>query len=137
MTQQTSPVAEKRDYRREVLAFLQLLASADRQECADLGVPIEDVPAELCRFWFDDIYIPSENYFDALKGDISEQQIAEFEACFTEDDLLALARFHRFLELRLDMLPEIEDRYKSLNNSQLWQDVMKDAKNTLELLESK
>ena len=135
MAQQTSPVAEKREYRKEVVAFLQLIASFDRQENADLGVPPEDVPAELCRFWFDDIYLPSENYFDAPKGDISAEAVSDFEASFSDDDLLALARFHRFLELRLEMLPEVEHRFKCLYESELWEDVMKDAQNTLELLE--
>ena len=135
MGQESSNLVEKRDFRNEVLALLQLIARFDRQEGADLGVPLEYVPAELCRFWFDDVYVPSENYFDAPKGDISAKAVADFEANFSEDDLLALARFHRFLELRLEMLPEVEDRLKSLYQSDLWIDIMKDARNTLELLE--
>lgn len=91
------------------------------------ALPLERLSFELCRLWFDRIYVPGIRYLDGLKGNRSEEAVKQFEACFTEAERKALARFHHFLELRIDMLPNtIRERHVfPLNDT--WQHIVKDA----------
>lgn len=120
-----------RDIRAEIIAFLQLLSESERHRDLDLGVAADDVPTELCRYWFDELYTPSRRYLDEVKGDFSPTDASAFNSLFNDSELEALSRFHHFLELRLSMLDSSEHR---LAGSDLWASIVRDAQNTLYLL---
>jgi hypothetical protein len=95
----------------------------------------ERLAFELCRIWFDDIYIVGHRYFDGLKGDFSPEGAAEFRAQFTSIELEALDRFSQFLELRLEMLPQRVRTSERIPDNDTWRNLVKDAAYLLEDLD--
>ena len=115
--------------RRRVVLFLALLTSDAWRAAAP-----ERTAFALCRLWFDEVYTPGLRYLDGLKGDRSEAAVRHFEAAFTEAEREALARFHRFLELRVDMLPE-RDRHRGVfPENDAWRSLLRDAAYLLDVL---
>jgi hypothetical protein len=119
---------------RVVLFLLFLTSDACRDTLAKV-IPEDRVIFELCRVWFDEIYVPGPRYLDGIKGDVTSERIAEFAAHFSEDEFAALERFHAFFELRLDMLPERVVRERSFPTSDLWMNIVRDARYIVEDLE--
>lgn len=113
--------------RERVVAFLAFMTSdACREACRTFMAP-EVLAFELCRLWFDAIYLPSERYMDGLKGDRSPAALDQFEACFSDDERAALERFHRFLDLRLRMLPPDAHQRNIFPQNDAWRNIIKDA----------
>jgi hypothetical protein len=128
-------VAVGTDYRERVITYLTLLSSeAGRQTLSQIVEP-ERLAFELCRIWFDDIYIAGHRYFDGLKGDFSPDAAEVFRSAFTTSELAALERFSQFLELRLDMLPKSDLTSRRIPDNDTWRNFVKDARYLLEDLD--
>jgi len=121
--------------RRRVTLFLLFFSSDRCVAAASVLLSPGRVAFDLCRLWFDDIYVPSTRYMDGLKGDRSATDVQQFERAFSSDELLSLERFHAFLELRLDMLSDAHRRDRIFPPSDLWDNVMRDARYLAETLE--
>lgn len=93
-------------HRRRVVRFLALLSSEEALSLLARWTEPERAAYELCRAWFEKIYIPSGTYLDGLRGDRSSAAVERFHAEFDEDEISALERFHRFVELRMAMLSD-------------------------------
>lgn len=129
----TDPVGT--DYRERVITYLTLLSSeASRQTLTQIVEP-ERLAFELCRTWFDDIYIAGHRYFDGLKGDFSPNAAEVFYSAFTAGEMAALERFSQFLELRLDMLPKSDLVARRIPDNDTWRNFVKDARYLLEDLD--
>lgn len=123
-------------HRKRVALVLAFLSSEEcRQICQRVLAP-ERLAYEWCRLWFDEIYVPSLRYLEGLKADRSEEAAAEFRACFTEDELEALERFHRFLELRVERLSDDAHQRESFPQTDAWDSVVRHAGYVLEDLEA-
>lgn len=122
--------------RERVTLFLAILASdKGRDACHDVLAP-DHFAFVWCRLWFNEIYVPSSRYLDGLKGDPSEHALAEFRTSFTDEEMEALERFHRFLELRVDMLPGDLTQTESFPQNDAWDHVVRHAGYALEELET-
>lgn len=114
------------DHRRRVATLLTLLASEDNQRVLARRSGRERLAFELARAWFDDVYVPSGRYLGGLKGDYSPEAAELFRDAFDPVELAAMERFHRFFELRVDMLPGplLEER---IPIGERWRSLMRDA----------
>lgn len=113
---------------RERLSVFLTVLSVDPCPYAErYGYRPERLAFELCRCWFDDLYVPSTRYLDGWKGDHSAAAVRQFWACFSEEERAALERFHRFLELRIEMLPEAARRRSVFPLTDAWQHVVRHA----------
>lgn len=123
------------EIRERVVVFLAFLTSeACRAACAPQLHP-EQVTFELCRLWFDEIYTPSERYFDSHKAYLDPDATAAFGAAFSDEELKDLARFHGFLDLRMDMLRSHYKRRGTFPENDMWRNIVRDAAYLLETLE--
>ena len=120
--------------RQRVILFLAFLSSPECQEACARHITGEELGFELCRLWFDDIYVPGGRYIDGWKESRSRADGEQFWATFTEEEQAALERFHRFLELRLDMLPDEALRQEVFPQNNLWMSITRDASHALEAL---
>ena len=123
------------DYRERVATYLTLLASDSAREALTRWIDHDRLAFELCRIWFDDIYVPSRRYFDALKGDYSEEAAQRFNSYFSSEELAGLERFTRFLELRMEMLPGAARSSRRMANNDAWQSLVRHAFYMLDDLE--
>ena len=89
---------------------------------------------QLCRFWFESVYEPGLWTVDGLRGDRDKERIEAFWRAFDEEERSYLERFNRFVELRLEMTPE-ELGKKGEVDPDRWAGIVRDARNTLELIE--
>lgn len=123
-------------YRERVTLFLALLASDEgRHACHQVLAP-DRFAFVWCRLWFDEIYVPSSRYLSGVKGDQSEETAAKFREAFAAEEMAALERFHRFLELRVDMLPGNLAEDESFPQNDAWDHVVRHAGYALEELET-
>lgn len=127
-----APSIEHPNYRRRTATLLALLASERSQVALARKAGRERIAYELARAWFDDVYLPSGRYLRGLKGDFSRDAAERFRDAFDPVELAALDRFHRFFELRLDMLPDgaIEEGRIPIDGR--WRSLMRDAGYLLE-----
>lgn len=95
--------------------LLELLASEEKQRAYEVSLDV-DVTAELFSRWYD-VY----GFGDRL-----------FEACFTQDELIALARFSAFYQARRRLLPKSFGTVATLLASSVWRDIMLEASVILE-----
>lgn len=129
-------VSKTHDYRERVAEYLTLMASEAAQDELGRWIDRDRLAFELCRIWFDDIYLPSRRYFEGLKGDYNEEAAALFRADFSQDELAELERFTRFLELRMEMLSDGKARSSGrMSNTDGWQSLMRHAWYVLDDLE--
>lgn len=119
------------DHRRRVATLLTLLASEDNQRVLARRTGRERLAFELARAWFDDVYVPSSRYLGGLKGDYAPEAAELFRDAFDPVELAAMERFHRFFELRMDMIPGglLEERVPV---DERWRSLMRDAGYLLE-----
>lgn len=113
--------------RERVILALAFLTSEECQAACCAVLPAEKLAYAWCRLWFDEIYIPSTRYLDGIKGDQSEEAVRRFRSCFTAEERAALERFHRFLELRIDMLPDAARRHAVFPQRDAWDHVIRHA----------
>ena len=125
------------DHRERVTSFLALLSSDRSREFLARFIDPQHLAFELCRVWFDELYVPGIAYFHGLKGDYSEVAARAFRDAFENDELSALERFHRFFELRVDMLRNQAREAGRFPNTDLWRNLVKDAGYLLEDLDPK
>lgn len=118
------------------MVFLAFLTSEECLEACRRYVAPDVLAAELSRLWFDDIYVPGESYLDGLKGDRSEEAVRHFRACFSEDELAALERFHGFFELRIDMAANREHGRAFFPENDSWRALVRHAAGVLGDLET-
>lgn len=123
------------DHRGRVTAFLALLSSDRSREVLAGFIDPQHLAFELCRVWFDVIYVPGIAYFEGLKGDYSKAAAQNFCDVFDDDELASLERFHRFFELRVDMLRNQAREAGRFPQTDLWRNLVKDAGYLLEDLE--
>ena len=123
------------DYRGLVSTFLALLSSERIRDVLGRFIDPQHLAFELCRVWFDEIYVPGIAYFDGIKGDYSEVAAQAFRDAFDDDELAALERFHRFFELRVEMLRNQAREAGRFPDTDLWRNLVKDARYLLEDLE--
>jgi hypothetical protein len=69
--------------RSSMYEHLELLADAEAQRAYERNVPIADVPGELLCGWFDDVYHPEDQAFQAAFGPRELDALAEFNDLFT------------------------------------------------------
>lgn len=125
-----SPAARER-----VVLFLAFLTSEECREACQAVFRPDELAYAWCRLWFDAIYVPGTRYLDGIKGDRSAEAVTRFRTAFTDDELAAMERFHRFLELRIEMLPEPARRRASIPQNDAWDHVVQHAGYLLEELE--
>jgi hypothetical protein len=118
-----------------VLVFLSFFTSIESQQTLAPHLAPETRAYELSRIWFDDVFVPGIRYLEGIKGDRDENASTEFKSYFTEEEWKYIERFHRFLELRIDMIPESYRRKRQLPGNNLWESIVRDAAYLLELLE--
>ena len=105
-----------------MIEHLHTLSSADEQLQYQRNVPWVNVTVELICGWFDDHYGPESR---------------DFMAAFSTSELIAMARFNQLFDDVLNSAslreeaPEIQDLVKTPE----WAHVMKEAAQTLEVLE--
>ena len=99
-----SVAAPNAKHRERVIAFLAFLTSEDCHLACLESVQPEQLAAALTRLWFDEIYLPGENGVDGPKPIPEPDELAQFRASFSSQELASLARFHGFFELRLNFL---------------------------------
>jgi hypothetical protein len=118
---------DKQNTRDRVIDFFLFLSS---EECLNACRGLdswEKLAYELARVWFNEIYTPGIGYINSLKGDFSPEKAQAFQDCFTEEEMESLERFHRFFELRMDMLPESAKRQEIFPENDAWHHVMRHA----------
>ena len=120
------------DHRRRMTTLLGLLASEEAQETLAQRLGRPRLAYELACAWFDDVYVPSERYMDGLKGDLSSDAAETFRDAFDPVEAAAMERFHRFFELRIDMLPDPSLASRRIPIDDRWRSLMKDAGYLLE-----
>jgi len=103
------------DRRPAVVELLQLLASEEKQVAYEVS-PGGDITAELFGRWCD-----AYAFDDRL-----------FEACFTQSELIALARFSVFYQSRRRLLPQSHGTAATLLGSPAWREIMQEASIALE-----
>ena len=91
------------------------------------SVEIEELAFGLCRLWMEEVYTPSRRNTDGFRGDYSETSAEFFNQCYSEDELFKIERFHRFLELRFDMIRRLQPDGKRLPVNDAWNQLAKDA----------
>ena len=123
------------NWRNRVIVFLAFLTSPECLDACKRHAAPEKLAAGLSRIWFDDIFVPSENYFDSLKGDTDRQKVEAFCAHFSEDELESLARFHGFFELRLNFITNCSGGRGFFPENDSWQSILKHASYVLSELE--
>ena len=123
------------DHRERVATYLALLSSDTCRETLGRLIDPERLSFELCRLWFDEVYVPGISYFDGLKGDVSSQAVLRFNESFDDDELTAMERFHRFFELRVEMLRNQIRAAGHFPDTDLWRNLIKDAGYLLEDLD--
>ena len=129
-------VSKQHDYRERVASYLTLVASEAAQAALGCCLDRDRLAFELCRIWFDDVYVPSRRYFEGLKGDYSEEAAGRFRAEFSREELSELERFTTFLELRMEMLSGDKARSSGrMSNTDEWQSLMRHASYLLDDLE--
>ena len=127
---------KKREAIRErVLVFLSFFTSSESQRAFAPAVPEEKLAYELCDIWFDKVFVSSTRYMEGLRGDWDEVAAAEFRDAFDDEEWKFLERFHRFLELRIDMMPAAQKAGRTIPANNLWDSILRDAKYLFELLE--
>jgi len=123
------------DWRNRVIVFLAFLTSPEcLAACKHHAVP-EKLAAALTRIWFDRIFVPGETYVDSLKGGVGEDQVAAFNAHFTEAELKTLARFHGFFELRIDFMVNSMAGRGFFPENDSWQSILRHASHVLSELD--
>ncbi len=115
------------DFRERVVVFLAFLTSEECQAACRRHALPEELAAALARLWFDEIYVPGESYLHGLKGDRSGEDLARFNACFTDDELAELERFHGFFELRLDFVSNTALGRAFFPDNDSWRSLLKHA----------
>lgn len=120
------------DHRRRIATLLGLLTSEEAQETLSQRLGRPRLAYELACAWFDDVYVPSERYMDGLKGDLAPEAAETFRDAFDPVELAAMERFHRFFELRIDMLPDAMIASRCIPVDDRWRSLMKDAGYLLE-----
>ena len=115
------------DFRERVVVFLAFLTSEQCQAACRRHARPEALAAALARLWFDEIYVPGDAYLDGLKGDRSDEDRERFEACFSDDELCALERFHGFFELRLDFVTNSALGRAFFPDNDSWRSLVKHA----------
>jgi len=103
------------DQRPLVLELLQLLASEEKQLACKFRSDA-DVTMELFCRWCD-----AYGFGDRL-----------FEACFTQNELVALAQFTAFYQARRRLLPRSQGTVGTLLASSGWREIMQEASTALE-----
>jgi hypothetical protein len=107
------------ELRKSIIEHLQLLSSFEAQIEYERTVPLADVPAELVCIWFDDLYQPDSQLF---------------QAAFTRSEREILATFHEQFEKVSDSLPEPIPSIAELHARKEWQEMNAAALATLRAL---
>lgn len=118
--------------RQQVIFYLLFLTTEECLQVCGRIVPAEKLAFELCRVWFDEIYFPGTRYLKAIKGDFSTAKAALFEEAFAIEELIELERFHRFFELRIEMLPDKAKCFAAFPANDLWRNLVRHASYVLE-----
>lgn len=121
--------------RERVLVFLGFFTSQESQRAFAPEIPAENLAYELCNIWFDRVFVAGTRYLDGIRGDRDEEEAAAFRAAFNDEEWKYLERFHRFLELRIDMMPSTLKAGRAIPNNNLWESIQRDAQYLFELLE--
>ena len=119
------------NHRERVLVYLHLLSNPDASDRFKQSTDREASAIELCRLWIEEIYLPGYRNLDGLKSDRSEIGAERFNAQFTRRELELLYQFHRFLELRLEMLRKRLPAETSFPDGDFWQNIFRHARNVL------
>lgn len=117
-----------KETREQVVLFLLFITSDECLTAYENQIPKEKFTFEMSRIWFDEIYSPGMTYLvDGLKGSYNEKDAKEFENCFTEEEFKSLERFHRFFELRVDMVSDEAKKEGMIPLNDLWRNLKKHA----------
>jgi len=115
-------------HRARVIGFLAFLSGhAGVPSRENNSIVRNDLPQVLSGLWFDEIFLPSRRYLDCLKGDQAESASAAFWSEFSQPERNALERFHRFFELRLEMMERGLKRGDGEDILNFWSHTVKDA----------
>lgn len=129
------PENQPQNIRERVIDFLLFLSSEEHWLASRRLIAPELLAFELSRLWFNEIYAPGRCYLESLKGDFSQEKAQEFRNYFSDEEMESLERFHRFFELRIEMLPEAARQQGIFPESDAWRNVMRHAAYLAEELE--
>ena len=91
-----------------------------------------DTGDRLCTLWIDELYIPGVRLRDGLRANRTAAALRDFEAEFSPAEVALLEQFHRFLELRLEMLPKRLEAERAFPNGDFWRAISAHAGRVLE-----
>ncbi|HEY5564714.1 MAG TPA: hypothetical protein VIL33_03925 [Rhodothermia bacterium] len=120
------------DHRQRVLLFLKLLSSTEAIERFVGSAEPDEIADRLCSLWIDELFVPGLRYRDGLEGDRRASSVRDFEAQFSTSEIALLEQFHRFLELRLEMLPKRRSEETTFPRGDFWQSIIAHAGRVLE-----
>lgn len=132
---EVSILKEKQQIRDHVVLFLLFFTSEECWDTFTKYIPSERLAYNLSHVWFSDIYMPSTRYLTSLKGDYSDERANLFRESFTAEESEALERFHRFFELRIDMLSDNSKQLMKFSENDLLSHIVKDASYLLKKLD--
>jgi len=102
--------------RPQLVGFLELLASREKQLDYQRRVPFVNIKNELLCMWFDDLYVP-------------EDQI--FKRAFSDEELAALRSFNECYEEQAKALKLVPGGIEAWLENDAWARVMGKAAETL------
>jgi hypothetical protein len=120
--------------RQRVLDALSLIALSDVLPTLRPDLEPENAAFQMCRTWFDEVYVPGTRYMHGIKGDRDPERAETFAGAFSEDENRWLERFNRFLELRVDRNGSSAREEGMFPAGEPWRAVIKDAGYLVELL---
>ncbi len=91
-----------------------------------------DMGDRLCTLWIDELYLPGIRLRDGLRANRTAAGLRVFEAEFSPAEITLLEQFHRFLELRLEMLPKRLEAERAFPNGEFWKAISGHAGRILE-----
>ena len=101
--------------------FLESMAAPEKQE--QLG------PTEAFCLWFDDLYVLCHDPSIYNPG-VYEKGLKEFESCFSNEELEAMARYHKYFGSIADDF-NIDREWNEIQRDPLWQRLTNEAKDAL------
>ncbi len=117
----------KLHYRESILDYFESMSVPEKQE--QVG------PTEAFCLWFDDLYVPCDDPSIYNPG-IYEMSLKEFESCFSNEELKAMAQYHRYFASIADDF-NIERKWSEIQSDPQWQRLTNEAKNALKVFHKK
>jgi hypothetical protein len=118
--------------RDRVIIFLLFLSSRTCIDTCSKTIPAEKLVFKLSEIWFTKIFVPGKVFINAVKSSYSEEESKRFQDCFDVEEYDVLERFNLFFDLRINMLSKKNKKNEVFPDSDLWKNIVKDARHVLD-----